>query len=114
MFSKNIIFKNFPKKKNIKAEKKIKNIFKKELITSDLLLNSFNRNYKYSYKKEILNKYKNFNIINLIGMGGSILGTEAVYDFLSFKIKKKINFYNDLDSKINFENKKKNIKLNSI
>ena len=33
-------------------------------------------------------------------MGGSILGTEAIYDFLNFKIKKKINFYNNLDGKI--------------
>ena len=111
MFSKNIIFKSFQQKKNIKVEKKINNILKKELITSDLLLNSFNKNYKYSYKKKILNKYKNFDIINLIGMGGSILGTEAVYDFLKFKIKKKINFYNDLDSKINFKNKKKTLNL---
>ena len=53
MFSKNIIFKNFQQKKNIKAKKKINNILKKELITSDLLLNSFNENYKYSYKKKI-------------------------------------------------------------
>ncbi|MBD1155705.1 glucose-6-phosphate isomerase [Pelagibacterales bacterium SAG-MED16] len=111
MFSKNIIFKNFQQKKNIKEKKKINNILKKELISSNLLLNSFNKNYKYSYKKKILNKYKNFDIINLIGMGGSILGTEAVYDFLKFKIKKKINFYNDLDSKINFKNKKKTLNL---
>ena len=111
MFSKNIIFKNFQQKKNIKEKKKKNNILKKELITSDLLLNSFNKNYKYSYKKKILNKYENFDIINLIGMGGSILGTEAVYDFLKFKIKKKINFYNDLDSKINFKNKKKTLNL---
>ena len=89
MFSKNIIFKNFIQKKNIKVKKKINNILKKELIISDLLLNSFNKNYKYSYKKEILKRYENFNAINLIGMGGSILGTEAIYDFLNFKIKKK-------------------------
>ena len=44
-------------------------------------------------------------------MGGSILGTEAIYDFLNFKIKKKINFYNNLDSKINFKNKKKILNL---
>jgi glucose-6-phosphate isomerase len=111
MFSKNIIFKNFQQKKNIKAKKKINNILKKELITSDLLLNSFNENYKYSYKKKFLNKYKNFDTINLIGMGGSILGTEAIYDFLKLKIKKKINFYNNLNSKINFKNKKKTLNL---
>ena len=39
MFSKNIIFKNFQKKKNIKVKKKINNILKKDLITSDKLLN---------------------------------------------------------------------------
>ena len=94
MFSKNIIFKNFQQKKNIKTKKKINDILKKELIASDLLLSSFKKNYRYSYKKEIINKCKNFDIINLIGMGGSILGTEAIYDFLKFKIKKKINFYN--------------------
>ena len=93
MFSKNINFKNFQQKKNINEKKKINNILKKELIISNALLNSFNENYKYSYKKENLNKYKNFEIINLIGMGGSILGTEAIYDFLKYKIKKKINFY---------------------
>ena len=44
-------------------------------------------------------------------MGGSILGTEAIYDFLKFKIKKKINFYNDLDGNINFKNKGKTLNL---
>ena len=92
MFSKNIIFKNFQQKKNVKVKKKINNILKKELITSDLLLNSFNENYKYSYKKKFLNKFKKFDTINLIGMGGSILGTEAIYDFLKLKIKKKNKF----------------------
>ncbi len=111
MFSKNIIFKNFQKKKNINVKKKINNILKKELIISNALLNSFNENYKYSYKKEILNKYNNFATINLIGMGGSILGTEAIYDFLNLKIKKKINFYNNLDSKFNFKANKKTLNL---
>ena len=30
-------------------------------------------------------------------MGGSILGSEAICAFLQSKIKKKINFINDLD-----------------
>ncbi len=111
MFSKNIIFKNFQQKKNINVKKKINNILKKELIKSKALLNSFNKNYKYSYKKKFLNKYKDFAIINLIGMGGSILGTEAIYDFLKLKIQKKINFYNDLDGNINFKNKRKTLNL---
>ncbi len=111
MFSKNIIFKNFQQKRNIKIEKKIKNIFKKELVISHTLLNSFSKDYKYSFKKKNLNRYKKYDTINLIGMGGSILGTEAIYDFLKFKIRKKINFYNNLDSKIKFKNKKKSLNL---
>ncbi len=111
MFSKNIIFKNFLPKKSLKAKKRINNILKKELIISHSLLNSFNKDYKYSFKKKIIKKYNNFDTINLIGMGGSILGTEAIYDFLKFKIKKKINFYNNLNSKIIFKNKKKSLNL---
>ena len=89
MFSKNIIFKNFQNKKNIKNRKKISKILKKELIDNSSLLNSYTTQYKYSFKKNIIKKYNNYQNINLIGMGGSILGTEAIYDFLKFKIKKK-------------------------
>ena len=89
MFSKNLIFKNFQFKRNIQNIKKINKILKKELILSATLLNSLSTNYKYSFKKKIINKYKNYRNINLIGMGGSILGTEAIYDFLKSKIKKK-------------------------
>ena len=92
MFSKNIKFKNFSQKISAKAKKKINNILKRELIISCYFLKSFSKNYRYSFKKENLKKYKKYQLINLIGMGGSILGTEAIYDFLNFKIKKKIKF----------------------
>ena len=111
MFSKNIIFKNFQLRKNIKNIKKINKILKKELIVSSSLLNSFKSDYKYSYKKNIINKYKNYENINLIGMGGSILGTEAINDFLKFKIKKKIKFYNNLKNQIKLEPNKKSLNL---
>ena len=111
MFSKNIIFENFIQKKNNKSKKKIFKILKKELVRSHSILSSFDKNYIYSFKKKTLNKYKKIDNINLIGMGGSILGTEAIYDFLKFKIKKKINFYNNLNNKINFKNKKNILNL---
>ena len=38
-------------------------------------------------------------------MGGSILGSEAIYCFLNHKIKKKINFFNNIENFI--KNKKK-------
>ncbi len=111
MFSKNIIFKNFLQKKNKKVKKKIENILKKELVVSHSLLKSFDKNYKYSFRKDTIGKFKKYDTINLVGMGGSILGTEAIYDFLKFKIKKKINFYNNLDSKINFKSKRNILNL---
>ena len=110
MLSKNIIFKNF-QQKNQKNRKKINNILKKEIINCSSLLNSFKKNYKYSFKKNIIKKYKSYENINLIGMGGSILGTEAIYDFLKFKIKKKINFFNNLNNQTKFLSKKKNLNL---
>jgi glucose-6-phosphate isomerase len=46
-------------------------------------------------------------------MGGSILGTEAIYDFLKKKIQKKLTFVNNLNSNADyFQNK--NINLNLI
>ncbi len=111
MFSKNIRFKNFNQKRNIKEKNKINNILKKELITSNSLLESFSKKYKYSFNKENIKKYQKYNIINLIGMGGSTLGTEAVYDFLNIKIKKKIRFFNNLNSEVNFKSKKKALNL---
>ncbi len=111
MFSKNIIFKNFKLKKSIKDIKKINKILKKELILSYSLLNSFTSNYKYSFNKNIIKKYKNYKNINLIGMGGSILGTEAIHDFLKFKIKKKMKFFNNLNNQIKPEPNRKTINI---
>ena len=41
---------------------------------------------------------KNFNDLRLIGMGGSSLGTQAIYSFLKHKVKKKFVFIDDLSS----------------
>ncbi len=111
MFSKNIIFKNSKKKKFFTVSKKINKILKKELNLSSSLLNSFSTNYKYSFEKSLVKKYKNYKNINLIGMGGSILGTEAIHDFLKFKIKKKIRFFNNLNSNVKLYSNKKTINL---
>jgi len=96
MFTKNIIFKNFGKKKN---KKLINKLFKNQnLLEKYPLLNSLTNDYKYSYKKKDIKKYKKFSSFNLIGMGGSILGAEAIYDFLNHKIKKKFTFFNNIQT----------------
>ncbi len=111
MFSKNILFKNFQFKRNIRDIKKINKILKKELILSASLFSSFTTNYKYSFKKSIIKKYNKYQNINLIGMGGSILGTEAIHDFLKSKIKKKIKFFNNLNNQIKLRPDRKSINL---
>ncbi len=64
---------------------------------SNEVINSLKSNYKYSYSQKFINKFKNkFSSIKLIGMGGSILGTKAIYSFLKHKVKKRIYFYDNL------------------
>jgi len=42
-------------------------------------------------------------------MGGSILGAEAIYQFLKHKIKKNFFFLNNLEKKFNLLKKEKDI-----
>ena len=93
--TKNLKFFNFEKKISSSVVKK-----ELRLILSDKenqVINSLKLSYKYSYSNKFLNKFKNkFSSIRLIGMGGSILGTKAIYSFLNSQIKKKIFFFDNL------------------
>ena len=83
----------------------------KKLKNKNHLLNSLNKNYKLNFNFSELKKYKKFKRIIILGMGGSILGTEAIGQFLKHKIKKKIIFLNNLDEDlINEINKIKDLK----
>ena len=105
MLTKNIEFKNFKLSLNdIKIKKDI-NAF---LDTKSEVIKSLTPSYQYSYSKKKLNVYKKNSIIRIIGMGGSILGTEAIYSFLRNKVKKKIIFINNLKSNLKkIKNEKK-------
>ena len=93
MFTKNIKFKNFIRNKNPKTNKILRNIIKdKALLEKYPLLNSLTNKFKYSYQKKNIKSFKSFSKVNLVGMGGSILGAEAIYDFLKHKVKKKFFF----------------------
>ena len=108
MLTSNIKFKNF----NISKFKNLKNFKNEKWFKKIRLIESLKLNYKYSYTKEQIkkiNKNKNFR---LIGMGGSTLGAEAIYQFLNHKIKKKFIFINNLNSKLN--NYEKKIKATNI
>jgi len=110
MLTKNILFKGFPNTKNYK---KIKKNFQNLIENQPKLFDTLKPNYKYSYSKKKISKYKKFSNIRIIGMGGSILGSEAIYSFLKQKIKKKLTFVNNLNSNAEYF-KDKNINLNLI
>ena len=104
MLTKNIKFKNFKIKKNSKQIKKdLKNI----LLNRNAVLDSLSTNYKSSYNKKTILKFKKFSNIRIIGMGGSILGTESIFYFLKNRIKKNLFFFNNLQSKIDTGSSKK-------
>ena len=107
ILTKNIVFKNFSKiKKDKVLKKKLDIIIKK----NNEILKSLGTDYNYSYSKKIISRLKKkFSSIRLIGMGGSILGTKAIYKFLSNKIKKEIIFIDNLIPKRKYQTKNKKI-----
>ena len=76
-------------------------------------LNVLNKKFKFNFDIKKLKKFKKFKTFAIIGMGGSILGAEAINSFLEPKIKKKFFFFDNLDSKklLDF---KKTQKLNEV
>ena len=94
------------KAKESKVKKKLISLIK----SKNYVISSLSKNYKNSFDKKKLKKYKKDLNYRVIGMGGSTLGTQAIYDFLKHKIKKKFLFIDNLqasqkkDKKNNFTN----------
>jgi len=82
--------------------KKHSSLVKKNLISilksKNEVLNSLSQNYKNSFNKKLLYKYKKTANFRIIGMGGSTLGTQTIYDFLKHKIKKNFIFTDNLQA----------------
>jgi glucose-6-phosphate isomerase len=99
MLTSGIKFLNFKEKKNsLVVKKKLKLL----LQNKDAVILSLSKNYNNSYDKKDIKKYKKSSNFRIIGMGGSTLGSQAIYDFLNHKIKKNFTFIDNLDA-----NKKK-------
>tara|TARA_Y200000002_G_scaffold374963_1_gene376497 strand:- start:868 stop:2085 length:1218 start_codon:yes stop_codon:yes gene_type:complete len=104
--NKKIIYKNNVHKKylnsilNKKLNKKYSDILKDIFTNLDISENtfcSFSKNFRLNFKLKDLNKFNKFQTVVLVGMGGSILGSEALYYFLQDKIKKNFLFINDIN-----------------
>ena len=85
----------------------VTNILKKVLNENNDIIKSLGQNYKYSFKKKQIKKFKKNLNFRIIGMGGSSLGAKAIYNFLKHKIKKNFEFFDNLNP-ICIKNKNKN------
>ena len=108
MLTSNISFKVFKEKgKNLNLNKKLFFLLRE----NNEVLKSLSKKYKDSFDSKKFKKYKkNFNF-RVIGMGGSILGTKTIYEFLGEKIKKKFSFIDNLQPKKKINKKKNTINL---
>ena len=112
----NIYINNFLKKNsNKKKIKKLNKNFNRILGEINLNLNSIKNTYhvlskkfNFDFKVKDLKKFNRFNTVVIIGMGGSILGSHAIYDFLKHKIKKKFIFFDNLDHEKLYKFRKEN------
>ena len=113
MLTKNILSKTFKFKKNKKVLSEWKKIKEEYKNNNNPVISSFSKKYKNHFDfKKIKKKYSSFNNVKIFGMGGSILGSEAIYSFLNHKIKKNFLFVNNLKSeKEKFLNKNKTLNL---
>ena len=107
MLTSGINFINFKiKTKTFKVKKKLIYLIKEK----NQIIESLGKNYKNSFRKNELKKYKKSSNFRVIGMGGSSLGAQTIYDFLKHKIKKNFLFFDNIivnqkkDKKKNFTN----------
>ena len=108
MLTENISFKNFLTKKKILITKKNLNLILNE---KNQLIRSLSKSYKDSFSKKNTKHFNKKFDYRIIGMGGSTLGAQAIYDFLKKKIKKKFTFVDNLNA---FENKKLKKNFNNL
>jgi glucose-6-phosphate isomerase len=105
MLTSGINFKNFKikKVKTLILRQKLKKILEEK----NQVIESLSNNYKNSFNKKDIKKYKKSVNFRVFGMGGSTLGTQAIYNFLKNKIKKNFLFIDNLQA-----NQKNKIKKN--
>ncbi|MDA8985000.1 glucose-6-phosphate isomerase [Candidatus Pelagibacter sp.] len=108
MLTQNIRFKNFLIKKKKLIIKKNLNLILNE---KNQVIRSLSKSYKDSFSKKNTKHFNKRFDYRIIGMGGSTLGAQAIYDFLKKKIKKNFIFVDNLNA---FKNKKAKKNLNNL
>ncbi len=109
----NFFAKKYLKIKNKKIKNKnflnILNSIKLNKNTESDVFCSLNNKFKLNFKIKDIVKFKKFKTVVIIGMGGSILGSQAIYCFLKKKIKKNFIFLNNINEVELNKLKKKNL-----
>ena len=82
MLTSRINFINFKKKINKKISFQTLSLLKQE---NNQVIGSLSKNYQNNYNIKLLKKFKSIKNFRIIGMGGSILGAETIYNFLKKK-----------------------------
>ena len=108
MISKGIDFKNFKIKK---YNNNLKDYLKSILTSKNQVISSLSKSYKDNFSKKNIKHFNKKLDYRIIGMGGSTLGAQAIYDFLKKKIKKKFIFVDNLNA---IKNKKTKKNLNNL
>ena len=108
MLTQNISFKNFLIHKKKSAVKKNLNLI---LTEKNQVISSLSKSYKDNFNKKNTKHFNKKLDYRIIGMGGSTLGAQAIYDFLKKKIKKNFIFVDNLNTS---KNKKLKKNLNNL
>ncbi len=101
---------NLKKRNNQKITKLFSEILQKKN-SSYRVIDTLSNNYQYSYDKKKITKLKKYKTISVFGLGGSSLCIKAIYNFLSFKIRKKVYFYDNLNVPVPKIDKNKNLDI---
>ena len=108
MFTQNLSFKNFLiKEKKLTVKKNLYLILKEK----NQVISSLSKSYKDSFSKKNIKHFNKKFDYRIIGMGGSTLGAQSIYDFLKKKIKTNFIFVDNLNA---FRNKKAKKNLNNL
>ena len=106
-FFKNFLFSSKNFRQNLKKTKKIFKIFYSDYQNFDIpLLQSYEKDYNLDFSRATVKKFSKYKNIVIFGMGGSILGAKCIYSFFKRKIKKKVFFFDNLDTDLYLEFKK--------
>ena len=117
MLKKNNFFQKFPFQKksfnnNLRKTRKAFESLKIDLNNFEIpMMESYEKNYNLGFSQQTIKRFSKYKNIIIIGMGGSISGTKSIYSFFKKKIKKKLFFFDSLDTTLHLEFKKiKNLK----